>query len=1006
MPFEHQDPWMQQSTQAIMQNKNPDDVVRALIETRNIGILSDDDEPNQEYFMAIGQHQGPSSIVNALKKLQKLVKKSDRMQILYGFGKQDTWNPMDIIAHPYPDILVNTLIEMNKIDWFRGTSPEYENIRAMIVEHLREHPNSKDIIQALKYGTKSGLLWGQHAKEHRKAIVQHHSPIEMVSILVSLRKMGRQSASLEEDDMSFAMRYPNPIDADIAHCNARKASSLSGSKRKREEHILEQPPCSIAYDAFKKAIRAAKKAHLLCEMTEQANTETIKQHFNQHPNSFQIVEALEYATAATLLFGEDEIANRKAIASHPKPRSVVFGLSLAQEQGLLGNNPNAAANRQAIASHANPTAVANTLKSIKSYDYHSEEAGLRREDNEIILSHLDPFTLWLALDKAQQTRLLSRADSIVSKTDIINHEDPMQLINTLIMARDAGLLVGHHAHANKKAILECSSLASLSDIFTKEKKINGENLNQENFDIVSRHSNPELVFDLIVHAKNIGLLSGHLGQANRERIGASQNISLCVIDLLKRLSKLNLLSATYSTSPKNFWAVLTHQNPEVLLFIINLVTQAGLLKKSRTTKNTVSTNQARIDQLMMHSNILCTPNLAETWEQIPGALFTVAIWDRLMLICRANQVNPTAGQVHVGHYINQAFPMLYNPEPITPSFNSGQSTHVTSVHESLAQSAIALKNRYTRTLQDSNRSNIILKTIHNWVHDLGGKYEVQQRALQLLTSSRSEAFIEKRSQLTIKQLLVLVWEAINDDSIRGDDLQQNLTATENAQALFLDGLLEIQRAYNLSEENKDMGGNDQACCLPGAFNKLLEKLVGVHPDVYLHYITNQAAVLKITPLIKEAINQYLNNTQDLGNLSVGALKQAVLPDVRARLYFEYGSTVFKTLTQDHDTFEDLEASDKYDLFKHVLNDDANHSETLESIIIGKLLEENNELDTLLELLLEKEKNKKPSCCFEESPNKPASPRITSLSFFSNSDRNDGSILEPIENPMLFSNNFK
>ena len=52
---------------------------------------------------------------------------------------------------------------------------------------------------------------------------------------------------------------------------------------------------------------------------------------------------------------------------------------------------------------------------------------------------------------------------------------------------------------------------------------------------------------------------------------------------------------------------------------------------------------------------------------------------------------------------------------------------------------------------------------------------------------------------------------------------------------------------------------DLPICLPGAFNKLLEKLQTIHPDVEIRFITKDLAAKKLPTLVNELANDYLSH---------------------------------------------------------------------------------------------------------------------------------------------------
>jgi hypothetical protein len=80
---------------------------------------------------------------------------------------------------------------------------------------------------------------------------------------------------------------------------------------------------------------------------------------------------------------------------------------------------------------------------------------------------------------------------------------------------------------------------------------------------------------------------------------------------------------------------------------------------------------------------------------------------------------------------------------------------------------------------------------------------------------------------------------------------------EDAKAFFVEGLYEIQRGYNLNPDGSDKGGDDLPICKAGTFNKLMEKLNGIHPDVKIVYINHAGACLKFPKLVNEYTLKYL-----------------------------------------------------------------------------------------------------------------------------------------------------
>ena len=183
--------------------------------------------------------------------------------------------------------------------------------------------------------------------------------------------------------------------------------------------------------------------------------------------------------------------------------------------------------------------------------------------------------------------------------------------------------------------------------------------------------------------------------------------------------------------------------------------------------------------------------------------------------------------------------------------NRQQSTHTASVHQTVSESAIRLFNRYGAQL-DSTNLDLLIETIKNWVHELPNDSQINEAEKRCISriSQQSYTHIDPVSNVSTRQLIALSWLAIHDDS-------QRIGTLEDAEKQFCAGLYEIQREYNLSETGVDLGGEDLSACFGGTFNKLMEKLVNIHPDVDIKFITLETAVCKMKIVIKEEVEQYL-----------------------------------------------------------------------------------------------------------------------------------------------------
>ncbi len=149
--------------------------------------------------------------------------------------------------------------------------------------------------------------------------------------------------------------------------------------------------------------------------------------------------------------------------------------------------------------------------------------------------------------------------------------------------------------------------------------------------------------------------------------------------------------------------------------------------------------------------------------------------------------------------------------------------------------------------------NIIsrLKSFVNCLSDNSKINKAAKRCVLRITAAK-HTFTDLQSKITTRQLLSLIFLAIND--------KDSLTCTtQDAKGLLIEGLYEIQRGYNLSYNGSDQGGQDRPICTRGAFNKLIEKLQAIHPGCEIQFITNYMASLKLPIIVREEAIRYLKS---------------------------------------------------------------------------------------------------------------------------------------------------
>ena len=639
------------------------------------------------------------------------------------------------------------------------------------------------------------------------------------------------------------------------------------------------------------ALILAQKNRLLIGDATEANRKAIM-NFKQ-PWPYAIAESLIRATDEGLLTGEAAQANRDIIANHQQSGEACTILIIAQNAGLLTGEV-AQTNRDAIAKlgYQPVQQIADALACAQGI-----LSGPAAQKNFIsIVNHQNPHDLRQALGDWYKSIYLKGSGAQANFNAIVQHEHPRWVSEALerVYYRCPSLLQGEEAQANFDAIVHhaeppdlANSLMDLNDMGWLQFK---EDLVYYRTLFVN-HREPSKVVASLVIAKNSALLAGEAAQVNRDAIAQHQNIS-------------------------------------------GLEAALALIRRARLL------DQHRFSQLILYSTILFTPDDQDNiWSRIPAHTLTPEIWDNLMRICRANQVNVDAGRVHIWRYIQQ---QLLGAE--AQGFNAVQSTHTASIHQTVSESARRLKELYKDEIHDKIPE--ILSLIKEWILAQPNQ-DAAKRAITYFVESPYD-FEDSTSKVTMKELLALCWTAIHDEN-------QRLGTLEDAQALFLEGLYDIQRAYNLSDDFKDMGGDDKTACASGAFNKLIEKLVGVHPAITQRYITHQGAVRKLIPLILETAKTYMDSSVFTGD-DVSSLKESILSQVREQLYFEYGGAQFERLTAPYETFDVFKRSEDYGLFQSIL--EKNNTVDLELMLEGMLLVPQKEVDEKLTTLLEAAINKK------------------------------------------------
>ena len=232
-----------------------------------------------------------------------------------------------------------------------------------------------------------------------------------------------------------------------------------------------------------------------------------------------------------------------------------------------------------------------------------------------------------------------------------------------------------------------------------------------------------------------------------------------------------------------------------------------------------------------------------------------------------------------------------------------QSTHVSSVDRTVAESIVRLKNRYGGRFSPADKDQMAFDLLA-WGKRLEVADATTNAAQRALTSILEGATItHEETGVSLKELLLFCWMAIHD-------ALQRKTSVDDALVMLQEGLYELQRGYNLSNGGVDLGGEDEEVCEPGMFNKLVEKLVGIHPDVEIDFITKDVASLKLNAVVKEvALSWYKTNALLVNGIfkksyDVEPIWNKIREQVKQKMFEEFSSLFSSYDDPEFDDFID------------------------------------------------------------------------------------------------------
>lgn len=461
------------------------------------------------------------------------------------------------------------------------------------------------------------------------------------------------------------------------------------------------------------------------------------------------------------------------------------------------------------------------------------DAQLFEQYQEAVSTHADPIFLSMGLITLHQKNLQKHAHHLFNSNEPSELADALYHLNCYHILEDNAEFVIHHAHPHdlaqalttlsargvledyKTYLIARDYPSNLADAIAKLNTYNPLILQQFRHFLLAS-TKPSAFVDGVKLLNQAGLLEA----VHVERIHTNafpQNMA----KLLIILTQANLLSEANTT------AVEEHENFNNLCQTLSILAQSQLLTEERFNFIVQGTGQVLVtDDVMRHFwNRIPTDLLAEHWQTVVGATTHPNTMETLVHLREI--INEEARLRHAIVLLDEVGPADEHP------INHRQSTHLSSVHRSVSESACRLRERY----YDGIDIETVIQTIQEEVNALNDSHRHQVAKRAILRLCAPIYTFTDNSGVSTRELLALIYTAINDDETR-------LGLREDGFSRFIDALYEIQRGYNI-EANEPETAPDSAICSAGTFNKLIEKMVGVHPDAILIFINAQTAGLRL-----------------------------------------------------------------------------------------------------------------------------------------------------------------
>lgn len=317
-----------------------------------------------------------------------------------------------------------------------------------------------------------------------------------------------------------------------------------------------------------------------------------------------------------------------------------------------------------------------------------------------------------------------------------------------------------------------------------------------------------------------------------------------------------------------------------------------------------------VEAFFQYLDILKNEEIRNLLGRIPEKSWTAKVLTLIFAACQQPN-NPVQAVINCIRYT-----VVGEERPTRAGrvFNGRQSTHTASVHATVSQSALRLWARYQTTLCAAGKIQQIMVDIEQALNVLPAdyKYVIAKKSWKRMMTGSFCEFTDPLSNVTLYQLIGLFWIALHDRAVVRHFQQSAANTVDFAQqelplalSLLVDALYELQRDGNIDTDGKDdLYPEDRLpSCASGSFNKWMEKLIGLHPDVHVVIVSNAGATTKLTHLVEVKAFEYTKaqilatRDSDSGHPSPIVLDDNLLAsiwsniqgEVAVELFQEYGS---------------------------------------------------------------------------------------------------------------------